>query len=78
MGKLIAFPGVRIATVMKEANVVKKQTSARVSSLAGANADITAHDVAFEVAKPGGAEKIAKLIRTLCASALSQDEKKGN
>lgn len=57
--------------------MAKKQTSSRVSKLAAANLDITANDVCFEVAKSGGPEKIAKLIRTLCASALGQDETKG-
>jgi hypothetical protein len=56
--------------------MAEKETSPAISSLAGKHAKITGDTIRLLV-KAGKADDLAAEIRSICASALSQDETKG-
>jgi hypothetical protein len=56
--------------------MAEKETSPRVSSIAGKRAKITGNDIELMVMN-GHAELLAADFRILCGSLLSQDETKG-
>jgi hypothetical protein len=54
-----------------------KQTSDAVSSIAADLANITLEDIHRYLARPGGGADLVRKIRSVAASAWSQDETKG-